>query len=86
MEKKQLFESRNKSMETTLTNIKKEDRIIINGLTNSKIMPTEETARVAWAQEMVASLLTMMDPTGSGQILFHVQRGGWCYRKTKMLK
>ena len=44
-----------------ISNVKKEDRVIITGMTNSIIMPTDQTQKVAWARAMVVEVLKKLD-------------------------
>ena len=45
-----------------ISNVRKEDRIIITGLTNSIPMPADPAQRIAWAKTMVVDILKRLDP------------------------
>ena len=53
----------------TLVNKEKEDRLIITGLTNNTVMPTDPAAKRLWFDAMVVGILQTLDPAGSGKIL-----------------
>ena len=53
-----------------LSNIKKEDRIILTGLTDSIPMPVGAEEKKTWLDNMVMSALNHIDPGGAGKIIF----------------
>jgi hypothetical protein len=59
-----------------IANEKKEDRLIITGLTSKSPMPTEVGEKKLWLEEMVGEALGFLDPEGSGSILFCKQGRG----------
>ena len=60
-----------------IANTKKEDRIILIGLTNSIPMPSAPNEKKKWLNQMVCSLFNRIDPQSNGKILFinHGKRG-----------
>ena len=62
--------ARNREDLDFISNEKKEDRIIITGLTNRIPMPIDEGERRIWLDNMVAETLCKIDPERRGQILF----------------
>ena len=54
----------------SIANTKKENRIIITGLTNPVPMPAESGAKYQWLNDMVCSILNKIDPDNPGRILF----------------
>jgi hypothetical protein len=59
-----------------IANEKKEDRLIITGLTNPIPRPTNEEDRKKWLDDMVIGVLSLLDPEGNGTILFAKQGRG----------
>ena len=53
-----------------ISNAKKEDRVVITGLTNSIPMPEDKEARKKWLMDMVASLLNRVEPGSEKKIIF----------------
>jgi hypothetical protein len=53
-----------------IANSKKEDRVVITGLTNSVPMPEDKEARKKWLMDMVASLLNRVEPGSEKKIIF----------------
>lgn len=62
--------ARNREDLDYISNEKKEDRIIITGLTNSIPMPNDEREKKLWLEKMVTDILCKLDPEGQGQVLF----------------
>ena len=59
-------------------NAKKEDRIVITGLTNTTIMPAQGDEKKKWLHDMVGRVFHEIDPSLKGKILFvnHGKRNG----------
>jgi molybdopterin converting factor small subunit len=83
---RQLFEIKNKFQEKSSSdnlmmariceeldmflNNRKEDRVVMTGLTNSVIMPHEGEEKKKWLQDMVKKILDVIEPNPKGKILF----------------
>ena len=59
-----------------MINIKKEDRVIMTGLTNPTPMPFEADAKKKWLHDMVSHILNDIDEMITGKIIFvnHVRK------------
>ena len=53
-----------------MINIKKEERIVLTGLTNTNVMPTDLEAKKKWLHKMVGQVFNTIDNTIKGKILF----------------
>jgi hypothetical protein len=53
-----------------MLNTKKEDRIIITGLTNTTVLPTEGDAKKKWLHDMVGQVFNNIDSSIKGKIIF----------------
>ena len=58
-----------------ITNERKEDRLIITGLSNVTPMPADAGEKKLWYDKMVSEALCKIDPEGSGRIL--LIKPGW---------
>ena len=53
-----------------MINSKKEDKIILTGMTNTVAMPTEQEEKIKWMREMVGAILNRIVPDSAEKITF----------------